>query len=330
VDAALVNSTARWELYRLLGEPIRLRILTLASVDELSVGELGELTGESQPNISKHVAALRRAGLLQMRKQGTRVFVRVPNDAELDAVVADAVAAGRTLCEGDGSLDRVAQLVRERDRAARELFARGSDRVLGQLDEGALPAELPAYLSALAPLIPNRRLALDAGTGDGRLLDVLAPIFERVIGVDRSASRLERAKDRAYARGYERVEFFLGELDDRTLVERVRELGGVDVLFASRILHHAPRPRDLLRALGALCTPGGALVVLDYAPHQDERMRDSQADLWLGFAPSELLALAKEAGLSTPSVRALPASFCGTGPDAHIAWQVLFARTPSK
>ncbi|MFN7702592.1 MAG: ArsR/SmtB family transcription factor, partial [Deltaproteobacteria bacterium] len=85
--------TARWELYRLLGEPVRLRLLALAAEDELSVGELAELIGEAQPNVSKHVAALRRAGLLAVRKQGNRALVSV-GEVTGDAVVRDALAAG--------------------------------------------------------------------------------------------------------------------------------------------------------------------------------------------------------------------------------------------
>ena len=46
MDAAAPFESERWELYRLLGEPIRLRLLALSAEDELSVGELAELLGE--------------------------------------------------------------------------------------------------------------------------------------------------------------------------------------------------------------------------------------------------------------------------------------------
>lgn len=325
MDVAATHSTARWELYRLLGEPFRLRLLTLAGEDELAVGELADLLGESQPNVSKHVAALRRPGLLSMRKQGTRVFVRLAEGVADDAVIADALRAGRALCEEDGSLGRVAQIVRARDQAARELFARGGEEAL---EPSALPPELPAYLSALAPLLPHRALAVDAGTGDGRLLDVLAPIFERVIGVDRSPARLARAAERVARRGYAHVELLEGEVDDAVVRRRVRKLGGADVVFASRILHHAPQPKKLLASLSDLARPGGAIVVLDYQTHDDERLRETQADLWLGFDPTELASLAREAGLVGPIVRPLPAGVRGQGPDSHIGWQVLIARRP--
>ena len=322
------RDAARWELYRLLGEPFRLKLLALAAEDELSVGELAELLGESQPNVSRHVAALRRAGLLAVRKHGTRVFVSLADAARADAVVMDALAAGRGLTEEDGSLARVAQVVRARDHAARELFARGTE---DRLEPDALPPELPAYLAALAPLMTHRALAVDAGTGDGRLLDVLAPVFERVIAVDREAAQLERAERRVAARGYANVELLPGELDDAEVRRLVKKLGGADAVFASRVLHHAPKPDRAIAALAELVRPGGALVVIDYAAHDDERLREAQADLWMGFDERELSDLASRAGLVQVTVRALPAGLRASmrGPDAHLAWQVMIARKKS-
>jgi ArsR family transcriptional regulator len=331
VDAGFAQN-ARWELYRLLGEKVRLRLLTLCGEDELSVGELAELLGESQPNVSKHVAALRRAGLLSVRKQGTRVFVRLAEGAAADAVVADAARAGRVLCEGDGSLARVAQVVRARDAASRELFARGD----AELAPKELPPELPAYLSALAPLVADRGLAVDVGTGDGRLLDVLAPVFERVVALDRSPARLARAGERMRERGYGHVELIEGDVDDAGVRRRVKKLGGADAVFASRILHHAPRPKQMLGALAELARSpsgdraGGAVVVLDYEAHEDEKLREAQADLWLGFDARELLEMSREAGLAHAVVRPLPAGVRGEGPDAHVGWHVLIARRASE
>src|SRR6516162_5398655 len=96
-------SYERWELYRILSEPVRLRLLALAADEELAIGELAELLGESQPNVSRHTAPLRQAGLLAVRKQGTRTLVRLADGAHADAVVADALGSGRALCDEDGS-----------------------------------------------------------------------------------------------------------------------------------------------------------------------------------------------------------------------------------
>lgn len=326
VDAVTQGTTSRWELYRLLGDPFRLRLLALTREEELAVGELAELLGESQPNVSKHVAVLRRAGIVSVRKQATRVFVRPSDELREDVVVADAIRAGRDLVERDGSLRRLGEIVRARDEQAREMFAKGES----ELDPETLPPELPAYLSALAPLIPHRALAIEIGTGDGRLLDALAPIFDRVIACDRSQAQLDRAARRVRAHGYANVELTLGDLDDAATRKKLEKLvgSGADVVFAARVLHHAPRPEKTLAALAALARPGGTILVIDYATHDDERMQRAHADLWLGFSHEDLRALVKKAGLARPEVRRLPRALValGRGPDAHLDWQVLTCR----
>ena len=103
---------------------------------------------------------------------------------------------------------------------------------------------------------------------------------------------------------------------------------GADAVFASRVLHHAPQPAKVVAQLASLCAPGGALVVLDYARHDDESMRD-QADAWLGFEPAELRRFARSAGLDDVHVTKIPAPLCGDGPDHHLPWQVMVAKKKS-
>ena len=317
-----IESDKRWELYRVLGEPLRLRLLALASHEELSIGELSELLGESQSNVSRHAAALRKLGMLTERRQGTRVFVRLLPAAEDDAVIRDALGAGRTLCSNDGVFARVPELIRRRDAAAREFFAK-SNRP--ESDVAGFPSELPAYLAMLSHLMPARALAIEVGTGDGRLLEVLAPMFQRVIALDREARRLELARERVARRGHSNVEFVCADLNEAASLEGLPQ---ADVVIASRVVHHAPKPAEALRALAERVIPGGSLLVLDYEPHDDEGMREEQADLWLGFGASELQTHAKAAGLIDARVSALPPAFHPGGPDAHLHWHVLSARRP--
>ena len=318
---AAATESPRWELYRLLGEPRRLRLLGLTSEDELSIGELAELTREAQPNVSKHLKQLREAGLVVVRRQGTRAFARLSGELNGDPVLADAVRSGRELCARDGSLQRVPEVIRARDADARAFFERPSDR----RNDGAAE-EWAAYLTALRPLIPRRGLAVDVGTGDGVLLDLLAPLFDRVVAVDRSEVQLAAAQQRLASRHYDHVELLRAEYDDPAVASRVTELGGADAVFAVRLLHHAPKPDQAAAKLAGLAKPGGQVVIIDYSSHDDEQMREQQADLWLGFDHQELLDLAGSAGLIEPEVFAIPAARYGPGPDAHLQWQVLSAR----
>ncbi|WP_437320501.1 ArsR/SmtB family transcription factor [Sorangium sp. So ce385] len=344
LPAQPTEAVARCELYRLLSDPVRVRLLGLAAAEELAVGELAELLREGQPKISRHAAALREAGILLARRQGTWTLLRLDPRATSDPVVDDAVRAGQRACAADGTLARVEEVLAARDAETREFFARG-----GRPLRSGPPSELAAYLAALAPLLPHRRLAIDAGTGDGALLEVLAPVFDRVVALDRASAQLQLAGERLRRRSLENVELVCGELDGpevhravaRALGVDPREAGeafagGADVVFAARVLHHAPQPARAMRALVELARPaapgpgedgaharGGAVCVLDYEAHHDQALREQEADIWLGFSPDDLRRMAEEAGLSGVEIRRLPSAWQGEGPDRHLVWQLL-------
>jgi DNA-binding transcriptional ArsR family regulator len=63
--------------FRLLGEPLRLKLLAALATGERNVSELVELTGAGQANISKHLAILAQGGLVSRRKEGTSTYYSV-------------------------------------------------------------------------------------------------------------------------------------------------------------------------------------------------------------------------------------------------------------
>lgn len=326
------GAASRWELYRLLADPVRPRLLALASVEELGVGELADLLGEGQPKISRHAAALREAGLLLAQRQGTWTLLRLAPSAAEDPVVADAIGAGLASCRADGTLARIDEVIEARDADTREFFSKG-----GRAARVGPPHELAAYLSALAPLLPHRRLAIDVGTGDGPLLEVLAPVFDHVVALDRADAQLALAAERVRRRELRNVHLVRGEIDGPEVLGAIRHVlgghervpAGADVVFASRVLHHAPVPARAIRALVSLARApvggerGGAVCVLDYETHDDQSLRSEQADLWLGFDPEELKRMLKEAGLEGITWRRLPPAWQGEGPDRTLTWQML-------
>src|SRR5688572_11762727 len=287
------------------------------------MGELAELLDESLPNVSRHAAALRQAGLLAERRHGTRSFVRLAAGAEADAVVADALGVGRSLCEEEGRLLRIAEIVRARDARSREYFA----RTAGEPELAHFTAELPAFLTALKQLVPQRGLALDAGTGDGAWLDALAPLYDRVVAVDRSPEQLARAGERVALRGYSNVTLLCAEVGDDALARQVGD--GADLVVAARVLHHAARPWAVLEALVRLLRPGGRLVAVDYQRHADEAFRERQADVWNGFEAEELEQNARAAGLREARVTRLPGSLLEGMSDGHIGWLALSGVRPT-
>lgn len=317
----LATGDGRWQLYRLLSDPTRLKLLALSAEEELAVGELAELLSEPQPNVSRQAQPLRQAGLLSDRKQGTRTLIRLAANAADDAVVADALAAGRKLCAADGSLARVAEVVARRDARTREFFAQPG---AGEVD---LSPELPSYLAAFAALIEPRELALDAGTGDGALLDILAPVYRHVVAIDRSEAQLARARQRLRARGYDNVELLQDQMGGAEVMAKIGK--GADLVVAARVLHHAPRPKAAMAELAHMARPGGKVLVIDYVRHDDEKFSEQHADVWLGFSREELRTFAGEAGLVDLNLTEVPSSLVRSGPDAHLDWYCLVGTRPA-
>lgn len=298
------EASARADLFRLLGDEDRLRLLALCDAEELTVGELGLLLGESQPQVTRKSQPLRDAGLLHERRDGTRILLRA--EAMRDTVVAAALEAGRSLCLAEGRLSKVPAIVAKREETSRKLFAEEKPRTVAPVapvEEGALSPVLP-FLSLLAPLLPGQGLAVDIGTGEGTLLPLLSPIYDRVIAVDRSAARLARAAERIHAFDLPNVRLREASVEDTDLAQEVARAGGANLVTLVRVLHHAARPQDVVVAASRLLQPGGHLVVIDHVPHDNEALRE-QGHVWLGFEPDKLGQLLTDAGLVVVTVAPL-------------------------
>jgi ArsR family transcriptional regulator len=289
----------RADLFRLLGDEDRLRLLALCAEEELTVGELAQLLGESQPQVTKKTQPLREVGLLASRRDGTRTLLKtdVVSDAN-DPVIGAALEEGRALCSKDGSLAKVPRVIAAREEVSRRLFDEPQDAAPAP----AVDTTLLAWLPLLAPLLPGRALAVDIGTGEGTLLPLLSPLFDRVIAVDRSAARLARASANIEAWGLPNVRLREGALDDAALAQEITSRHGADLVVMARVLVHASRPQDVIAQAASLVRPGGHLVLVDYLPHDDESLRE-QGHVWLGFEPSKLRTWLEAAKLATVVVQ---------------------------
>jgi len=286
----------RADLFRLLGDADRLRLLALCDVDELTVGELAELLDESQPQVTRKTQPLRDAGLLHARRDGTRILLRA--DTKDDSVIVAALEAGKSLCLAGGTLSRVPAVIARREEAGRAIFATqpASPSVVGASSRDWFGG-WSTLAQCLAPLLPRHGLAVDVGTGDGAMLPILSPLYDRIIAVDRSAARLAQAASRAADLALPNVRLREADVDDGELGREVEQLGGADLVLLSRVLCYAASPREVVSSAGRLLRPAGHLVIVDHVPHTDESLREA-GHVWLGFAPTTLQSFLSWGGLT--------------------------------
>jgi SAM-dependent methyltransferase len=281
-------------LAALLGDLTRARILALLDGEELAVNEIAESLAMSQPRISNHLRLLREAGALHARREGTWTFYRSaladdPRRAELWALLRDSV---KDEPHFRADLARRSAVVEQRRRRSRAHFDASAGRQeTAHLERDTLREEI------LAALAPPTWTVVDAGCGDGRLTELLAERFRRVIAVDHSPARLRAARRRVPSG---RVEFRRGEVDRLPI-----EDASCDALFLSLVLHHVPSLGPALREAWRVLRGRGRIVVAELAPHGEEWTRRKLGDLRLGVPADTVVRELELAGFC--EARSFPA-----------------------
>ncbi|EKV28218.1 Transcriptional regulator, ArsR family [Caenispirillum salinarum AK4] len=283
------------------GEETRLRLLALCSRGELTVSDMTRILGQSQPRISRHLKVMVDAGLLERFREGAWVFYRLAYDGT-GAAVARAIS--RLLDDQDPVLaldiTRLESLRAERDAEAAEYFSRNAaewDRIRSlHVDD----AEVERQLLTLLPPDSAGEL-LDIGTGTGRVLTLYGPHVERAVGVDRSREMLSVARTSLDREGLANCMVRLGDMYQLPVAD-----GSFDSVVIHQVLHYAERPADALAEAARVLRPGGRLVVVDFAPHDLEELRQAHNHRRLGFSDKDVFDWCAAVGLTAGAVAHLP------------------------
>lgn len=280
------------DIFRALADPTRLRIMALLRAMELSVGELAHVLGQSQPRVSRHVKILTDAGLADRRKEGAWVFVGLGQRAIVEPLLAAAEAWGRADDhEAAADLDRLAAVRADRATAAGQWFAEHAaewDAIRSlHVAESEVEAAMMAMLSgeALGRLV-------DIGTGTGRMIALLSPRAKRSLGIDRSPEMLRMARSKLSEAGMDMVELRQGDMYALPLPP-----GSADTAVLHQVLHYAQQPAAAIAEAARLLVRGGRLLIVDFARHEREELRQRAAHVRLGFDDAQLSAWFDEAGL---------------------------------
>ena len=286
---------------RAVAEPSRLRLLVLCARGELTVTELAHILGQSQPRVSRHLKLLCEAGLLDRFREGSWVFYRLSSGSAASALSAHLVAA----CgEADATialdLQRLAAIKRQRSELAAAYFSDNAahwHRIRSlYVDEREVEAALADIIETAAP-----HDLLDVGTGTGRMLEILGPRVASALGIDQSREMLAVARVNLERAGLSNSIVRLGDMYQLPLPD-----SSFDAVVIHQVLHYADRPAAAIAEAARVLRPNGSLIVVDFAPHALEFLREEHAHRRLGFADCDIDDWCRAAGLEPTEPRRLP------------------------
>ena len=277
---------------RAAAEPTRLRLLAVLARTELTVSELTQVLGQSQPRVSRHLKLLCDAGLLSRFQEGTWVFYRLA-DSGPGAEFARSLVA--RIPEDDDNLRRDLERL-ESVRAARaEAASKYFNRIAAEWDRvRSLYVAESEVERAMLKAVDDRDVGdlLDIGTGTGRVLQVFADRIERGLGIDLSREMLAVARANLEKRNLRHCQVRQGDVYNLPVPQ-----GSMDVVTIHHVLHFLDDPAAAIREAARALRPGGRLLIVDFAPHQFEFLRTEYAHRRLGFTDQEIKGWCEVAGL---------------------------------
>lgn len=284
------------------GEPTRLRLLALLSVGDLTVKDLTTILGQSQPRISRHLKLLTEAGLIDRFPEGAFAYYRLADRGEDTDTLARALVARLDPADPVLSADRarLENARRVHQAAAQRYFAANAEswdriRALHAADE-----RVERAMRAALGETPFRTL-VDLGTGTGRSLELFADLYQRGVGVDASAPMLAVARTNLARAGLAHAQVRQGDIYALGM-----PTGVADVVVLHQVLHFLDDPGRAVAEAARLLTPGGRLLIVDFAPHDLEFLRDAHQHRRLGFSRAQIAGWTGAAGLVTERIEDFP------------------------
>jgi len=300
------------------GEPTRLRILALLAEAELTVSDLTEILRQSQPRLSRHLRLLTEAGLVDRFREGSWAFFRIGERggaAELARALIGRLNVDDAIVLRDR--ERLTAVRASRGAAAQNYFRRHAaqwDRIRRlHVADTAVEAAIRAALADK----PIRSL-LDLGTGTGRMLELFGADIERGLGLDLSLDMLALARARLDRAGLRHCSVRHGDIYDLALPR-----DSFDAIIIHQVLHFLDDSARAIAEAARVLRPGGRLLVVDFAPHDLEFLREEHAHRRLGFAAETVTQWLEAAGLDVLRQETLP-----PGPQGKIAVSLWLARDP--
>ena len=289
------NLSSLTDRLKLLADGTRLRLLSLLGQEELTVGELSSILGVGQSTISSQLARLRESRMVLDRREGTRCYYRMPKEL----FDADGRALWDLLVH---ELERDPLLQADRDRMEEVILARRTgawvDRAAGSLDRRYVPGRSFESVAAGLATLLELGVCVDMGSGDGALLELLAPASKELICVDLHPHMIEVGQARAREGRLTHVRFVMGDMQDPPI-----EHQSADTVLFLQSLQYSVEPAQALQTAHRVLRPGGRCLVLTLGRHKETRIQKEYGHAHAGFTPAMLRKWLEAAGFANVTCR---------------------------
>ena len=284
-------------LHKALADHLRLQILRLLKNESFGVLELCRILDIRQSALSHHLKILATSHLVSTRREGNSIFYRRALLSE-DDVHGDIK---KTVFENLDSLEipsaqlrKIKQIQLERAQLSLNFFNKNANKFR---EKQGLIVEHADYASSLHDLITGLALSekaavMEVGPGEGQLLTKLSRRFKNLIALDNSKDMLDRSRSAITDSGRSDVEFILGD----TAVAKKQDVN-CDLIIFDMVLHHISSPAKTFKDIATLLNADGYLLIIELCSHDQDWVRESCGDLWLGFEEGDLDHWAERAGL---------------------------------
>lgn len=280
------------DILKAIAEPSRLRILALLCRGDLTVSDLTTILGQSQPRVSRHLKLLYEAGVISRYQEGAWAYFRLADTSVHSKICASVISE---LNPADGVLsrdyERMEQVKVLRQEKADSYFSKNA-RQWDRLRRLHVPDD--AVETAMLNMMNGERFQsmLDVGTGTGTLLKLFASFYLRGLGIDMNREMLSVARVNLDNAGISHAQ--VRQADAAALPV---ESDNFDLVTIFQVLHFLDEPLEALREAARVLRPGGRLMIVDFAPHDLEFLREEHAHRRFGFSDTQIEHWLSEAGL---------------------------------